>query len=217
MFDNYAQLEAEVGRRLDRDFDSPSFRAWKREAESWMANGTERLKIEIPKLRTLSMEIESTLTATNGRYDMPDRLLEIKQLEGSLYGEKLLLDYLEPNQFTNVVSQYRPKNLDELAVYTVKSGQVVAGPEVSGPLSLSWYQEIPELTSANWDGHIVIAADPAVYLYGILANAYHRYRNHSEEMSELDAMAGVVKRLNAKAERQRSGDLPLKITVGGVI
>ena len=213
IFTSYDQLQASVERNYNRPVIR-GFSQWLRQCENWIAFGFNFGEYgNVPPLRVREMEVDATLARVGetDEYTLPATYLDMRKVTGNYYQSQLALSYLEPNAFAESERIRRDR------VYTTSGNKIVVGQEVGPPVKANFYAQIPALTEANYQGHLITELDDQVYLYGILAAAFHEIRNMDRFQSSLMMYLSTIRRLNSQAQRGREGDAPMRaVIVGGI-
>lgn len=132
-------------------------------ANDTLNNGMEFGMATIPALRVREMEVVTSLTPTSGVCTLPTDYLQYRRVVEEL-SLRRPLTYIAPDQ----ADQKYPDRAAGLARdFTIIGGSLYMFPVSSNDIELTYYQKIPDITSAaptNW----LLTKRPAIYLHACL-------------------------------------------------
>lgn len=156
------------------------------------------------KLRTREMMASAGLIAQVGGYSLPTDYIEwvaAQWVDPAAPQRVLSLRYVEPDS-PEFRHRYRPNGSPQY--FTVLDGQLQTRSMKAGNLTLSYYRQIPPLTSAsptNW----LLDQAPEIYLYGVIAEAYRFQKDVDRNAEWSDAMQKHLADLMGQGDSQKTG------------
>lgn len=151
-------------------------------------------------LRTRVMEVETTITVTNGVGTIPDDCLAIRKVHPT--SSRVGLEQLTPERLA--VRDASPSQSDP-CFYTVEGSSLKINGSHSGDVTLLYYQRPPAITSDNTEND-VLTKHPMVYLEATLFYAFTFIRDMEMATGHLDLYRSAVDGANDTATSvRRSG------------
>jgi hypothetical protein len=169
-------------------------------AEHRLYNGAGSPGDEVysPALRSLTMEVSSTLTMTAGEGAMPANVLEVRRVYrvGDQYG----MTYEPPERF-QVFLANNSGSADGL-YYTVEAGTIKIAPPDSDNIGLVYYRSYDAITPTNTTGPL-LEAHGGLYLSACLFEAFTFIQDANLAGGHLMRLRSQIAAANRTAATQR--------------
>lgn len=150
-------------------------------------------------LRASAMSTSGTMAFAAGVSTLPTDLLEVRALHPA--GQESGIEYLPPERF-HVASA---TNMGSLPLYyTVEHRTVTLHPALTGNATVVYFKEFDRITSNNKTGTL-LSAHPAIYLSGLLFEAYSWMEEPETAVAHLARMRSQIAGANKNARGVRFG------------
>lgn len=195
---SYSELLTELDAWMDRTVDADRIPTFIKLFEARMNR----------QLRAPAMEATSTSVTESGtsNYALPSDFLSMRELYLAT-DPKTVLEAMTP---ASLRETYAYSDTGQPRAYAVIGDEIVLAPTPDGEytLTLSYYQSIPALTSANTTNWL-LTAFPDAYLYGTLTMAEAYYKDDERLGLWKAAWDEVLSEMHRHFNRQRLPAAPL--------
>lgn len=157
-------------------------------------------------LRVADMEVEGTVTITEGDGTLPTDFLEARQVL-SPTGVPLRAMSLQ-----QMVNAYREQS-GTPAGYAVVGSTIKVRPKATGDLGVTYFGRLPALTPANPTNWLLSKA-PDVYLYAVVAEIAIAAQDAAKTQAAMQFLGLALQGLQVEDERRRWGNA--QVVVGGL-
>lgn len=137
-------------------------------------------------LRSDTMEVEGTVTVTDGEGTLPTELIEIRSI--SVTDQLTGLEYMPPERFM-LYSANDPAGIP--AYYTIKGRTIEVTPSASVTLDLTYYRYYDAITASNTTGPLIIAHG-LIYLSVCLYEAFAFMQDEPSALAHLARARGMI-------------------------
>jgi hypothetical protein len=155
-------------------------------------------------LRSKYMEVEGTVTVTDGTGSLPDEALEIREI--SVQDQKTGLEFLPPERFRVFAAN---NTAGTPVYYTTRGSTIDVAPASSVTLDLTYYRRYDTITASNSTGPL-IAAHGLIYLECCLYEAFAFMQADDLALAHLTRARGMIDGANRTAANTRTAG-PLRI------
>lgn len=175
-------------------------------AEDRLYNGAGQAgdSIYSAPLRSKAMEVEGTVTVTDGTGTLPDEALEIREI--SVQDQLTGIEFLPPERFRIYANN---NTAGTPLYYTTRGSEIELAPASSVTLDLTYYRKYDAITASNTTGPLLIAHG-LIYLECCLYEAFAFMQADDLALAHLIRARGMIDGANRTAANVRTAG-PLRI------